>query len=108
MALALGRAPPEGLAGARLIAPPCYPAECAKALAAAAKAGRSPVALLPEPAIEEATVPLIEDHRLTANDEHYLRLAKASGAALASLDRKLRKAARLEGLAVIPPEDTRR
>ena len=108
VALALGRAPPEELAGARLTAPPCFAAECAKALAAAARKGRTPVAALSQPEIDDARAPLIEDHRLTENDERYLRLAKARGAMLASLDRKLRRAARLEGLAVIPPEDQRR
>lgn len=108
MALALGRAPPEDVADARLIAPSCYPVECAKALAAAAAKGRAPVAPLAEPALDDAAAPLIEDHRLTENDERYLRLAKARCAALASLDRELRKAARLEGLAVLPAEDKRR
>lgn len=108
MALALGRALPEDIADARLIAPSCYPVECAKALSAAAAKGRAAVAPLAEPALDDVVAPLIEDHRLTANDERYLRLAKARGAPLASLDRKLRKAARLEGLAVLPPEDKRR
>lgn len=108
VALALGRAPPDGLAGAALFAPSCFAAECAKALAAAAAKGRTPVADLLQPAMDDAAAPLIEDHRLTPNDERYLRLAKARGATLASLDRKLRKAARLEGLTVIPREDQRR
>lgn len=108
MALALGRPAPEGLAGARLIAPSCFASECAKALKAAAIKGRAPVAALSDPQIDDGSAPLIEDHGLTENDERYLRLAKARGAMLASLDRKLRKAARLEGLFVLPPEDLRR
>jgi predicted nucleic acid-binding protein len=118
-ALAIGERPAprvSAIAAQLFAAPPlvpaCFPAELEKALFAAVRAkrlsaerareavqamlARVEVRPQPEPA------PFLQNHGLTANDETYLALAVAEGAALATLDRKLAKAARKEGVRVLP------
>ena len=48
------------------------------------------------------TLALGRKHRLTSCDAAYLELAMRRGAALATLDKNLRKAARAEGVPVLP------
>lgn len=118
-ALAIGERPAprvaaiaERLFAAPPLVPECFPGELEKALFAAVRAGRLSAArahkakaqmlarvmvrAAPEPA------PFLQNHGLTANDETYLALAVAERGALATLDRKLAKAARREGVAVLP------
>jgi predicted nucleic acid-binding protein len=118
-ALAIGERPAPHVAAiaAQLFAqaplvPACFPGELEKALFAAVRAGRIAAAAAHEarvrmldrvhvrPAPDPA--PYLQNHGLTPNDETYLALAVAEGGALATLDRKLAKAARKEGVAVLP------
>lgn len=50
---------------------------------------------------ERRLMPLARKHRLTAYDAAYLELALREGAALATLDAELERAARAEGVAII-------
>jgi predicted nucleic acid-binding protein len=94
------------------LVPACFPGEMEKALSAAVRAGRLSAATAHDakarmlarielrPAPDPA--PFLQNHGLTPNDETYLALAVAEGGTLATLDRKLAKAARKEGVAVLP------
>jgi predicted nucleic acid-binding protein len=50
------------------------------------------------------TIALGRKHKLTSYDAAYLELAMRRGAALATLDQNLRKAASMEGVPVLPVE----
>jgi len=50
---------------------------------------------------ERRLMPLARKHRLTAYDAAYLELALREGAALATLDAELERAARAEGVAIV-------
>ena len=50
------------------------------------------------------TIALGRKHKLTGYDAAYLQLAMRRGAALATLDQNLRKAASMEGVPVLPVE----
>jgi len=50
------------------------------------------------------TMALGRKHKLTSYDAAYLELAMRRGVTLATLDKNLRKAATMEGVAVLPTE----
>jgi predicted nucleic acid-binding protein len=104
--------------GDRIIVPAHWPTEVSNGLLMATRRKRIPqgraelfwveLAILPiaveaalSPAQAKAVLTLCDRHSLTVYDAAYLELAKRAGLALATLDDALRRAAPLEGVALV-------